>query len=1400
MEEVYRKIAISLIFIAFNNCVKGWPPRLQINDVEALSPYAIKLSWTTRHGHASASRDISYTVRYKEKGGTYEYVDVLDSEAKITDLEPDTVYVLSVRSVSVDKEGAWSKHVISTTMSEHIAGDLTNVTLPVPEIVSGHALSPHSIKLVWTIKNRKGALDVTYNVRYLFRSGHIEYIDVNNTEVTLKFLMPNTTYMCSVRSVLDDVTSDWSKQHPVTTMEVSHSEEASKIVTVTEVSSRYVTVTWSEPAILDDRKITGYRLALRKEKEGSTSDVVVQKPPYKLSKLEPNSHYSVSIYALFKNGKQKLGTSRFVTAERVVNVPPPPPRKLKTKLIGNKNILVKWRPPENNSVTSYILRYKRRKSEPKELCQVHIDGSKRKYIIKGVRSNSKYGVQLASFHHSTTGPFTDWVIEKTPPLVTSSSTQSSRFKVFAVAPHEVVVVWKSKTSRPEDSTYLEVWKEDSYLYQVQVTGWHYFMLHNLTAGDTYTFVLKELIGLCPRNRIIQLRMDTSAPVAAVNETCARNYDPLLRCLPSPDTGVVVTWIPISECKTFYIIRVYEGDRQDAHTGSFVVEDKVSQAKLSFLKNNQTYVIVLSTFNKLNGQLLYESSQLILRPRETVETIKDVGQPLAVPLSYMDLLLYRPRVNSSWLNVPLTLTAGNSSLTRKFEGKDTWMYLTLPVEFLSQNITISYGRVTDEIELRSKEAVPPNVMNMRDIIAIEGETVQLRCFSAGDPYPDLEWRREGREIPAQDRGRIPSVSTRYINSFTKSTNHPLFIRESVFTLQSLRQGDSGNYSCVATNTAGSSNSSLLLLVKGRPPKQVRNVRAVSVTPYEVQMDWTAPYGAVNNSTTYKIYFKKDEDYNTTVIDVGTSLFYTLLNLTPDTLYTAEVTAFNEGSQGERGRNIYFRTLPLPKLSIPRNVELKTINSSTIVITWLPPLMVSNRFLYIRKYSVHYRRLDTRFATEVDIDKDSHAYILSGLQKDAAYEIRVLAMTIDRQVSYSGWLEGVTYREAYLNESVPPPPPFDLDLRVMDGNILIKWYASNHTDFLVRGFVINVSLNDTLIQSLVVHHEENSILIHDADPGSNYTIEVRTKNNMGLSDPVSRTIYIPDEDVTAYPVSNFTGYPVSATALSLEWVRPESGRFSKYILSYGVADSNTSTGSGDLPAYTTNYIVRSLRPYTKYFFTITPYLKGKAGNASSVTVRTYSDVPDEPPANISITAIDATKILVQCHPPANGSNGEIISYKIVYKAAHERGFYIRQSDQLQRLNWTWDGLYPNINYDVRIHAMTSNGTGPGSSIYSVSTLKPVTEAPKAPDAPKSIQVESLNNTIAVTWELASNNTQQLLGFVIGYGKFIPEVYRVILPASARNFTINDIDSNTRYIVSARSFNVFGESKAIFDLIDT
>lgn len=65
-----------------------------------------------------------------------------------------------------------------------------------------------------------------------------------------------------------------------------------------------------------------------------------------------------------------------------------------------------------------------------------------------------------------------------------------------------------------------------------------------------------------------------------------------------------------------------------------------------------------------------------------------------------------------------------------------------------------------------------------------------------------------------------------------------------------------------------------------------------------------------------------------------------------------------------------------------------------------------------------------------------------------------------------------------------------------------------------------------------------------------------------------------DVTQEPVQNFQGRALSPTELELTWDPPESGVFSRYVLSYTLADDLKPVlpGGGNLPATSTNYIVR------------------------------------------------------------------------------------------------------------------------------------------------------------------------------------------------------------------------------------
>ena len=71
---------------------------------------------------------------------------------------------------------------------------------------------------------------------------------------------------------------------------------------------------------------------------------------------------------------------------------------------------------------------------------------------------------------------------------------------------------------------------------------------------------------------------------------------------------------------------------------------------------------------------------------------------------------------------------------------------------------------------------------------------LNCDAAGDPPPELEWRKDG--LPLESTERI---------SFQKNRQ--------ILILEQLRREDSGSYQCVATNTVGNVTTATNLSIFG-----------------------------------------------------------------------------------------------------------------------------------------------------------------------------------------------------------------------------------------------------------------------------------------------------------------------------------------------------------------------------------------------------------------------------------------------------------------------------------------------------------------------------------------------------------------------------------------------------------
>ena len=101
--------------------------------------------------------------------------------------------------------------------------------------------------------------------------------------------------------------------------------------------------------------------------------------------------------------------------------------------------------------------------------------------------------------------------------------------------------------------------------------------------------------------------------------------------------------------------------------------------------------------------------------------------------------------------------------------------------------------------------PPNTGQAEIVIAPQsssvtaGSTVLFSCVAVGDPYPSITWIRD-------DGSEIMNDSMRISVYASQQDQGGLVFIHSILEICSVEAADAGYYTCVASNSLGSSNSS------------------------------------------------------------------------------------------------------------------------------------------------------------------------------------------------------------------------------------------------------------------------------------------------------------------------------------------------------------------------------------------------------------------------------------------------------------------------------------------------------------------------------------------------------------------------------------------------------------------
>lgn len=103
---------------------------------------------------------------------------------------------------------------------------------------------------------------------------------------------------------------------------------------------------------------------------------------------------------------------------------------------------------------------------------------------------------------------------------------------------------------------------------------------------------------------------------------------------------------------------------------------------------------------------------------------------------------------------------------------------------------------------SDRTVPPSfTRKLKETNGLSGSSVVMECKVYGSPPISVSWFHEGNEI---------SSGRKYQTTLTDNT--------CALTVNMLEESDSGDYTCIATNMAGSDECSAPLTVRGQFTKQ------------------------------------------------------------------------------------------------------------------------------------------------------------------------------------------------------------------------------------------------------------------------------------------------------------------------------------------------------------------------------------------------------------------------------------------------------------------------------------------------------------------------------------------------------------------------------------------------------
>ncbi|KAM3960723.1 tyrosine-protein phosphatase Lar-like [Aphomia sociella] len=607
----------------------------------------------------------------------------------------------------------------------------------------------------------------------------------------------------------------------------------------------------------------------------------------------------------------------------------------------------------------------------------------------------------------------------------------------------------------------------------------------------------------------------------------------------------------------------------------------------------------------------------------------------------------------------------------------------------------------------------------------GGNLTLKCVAFGSPMPTVKWKKG---------------LTQWL---TPEDNPPLGLNN--LKLEDIRE--SANYTCEAASVLGVIESTAEVKVQTLPGPP-SEVKASEITATTVRLAWS--YSGLEEPQYYVIQYKpKQANQAFSEISGVITQYYAVTNLSPYTEYEMYVMAVNNIGRGPPSAPAVITTGETEPGSAPKNVLVRPLSSSTMVIQWDEPETPNGQ---ITGYKIFYttdpsQQLQSWHSQMMD---NSHLTTISELTPHTVYTIRVQAFTSVGPGPISAPVQVKT------QQGVPSQPSNLVAVEAGETSVTLSWRRPTHAGDNIVSY--ELYWNDTYAKE---HHRKRipiteTYTLNGLYPNTLYYIWLAARSQRGEGATTPPIAVRTKQYVPGAPPMNVTAVPISPTAIRVSWQPPPAERANGRIAYYKLLCVESERGDSEATVVKLNqttFTLDELRRWTEYRIWVLAGTSVGDGPASyPVTVRTHEDVPGEP-QDVKVSAINSTSIHVTWKPPQEKEkNGIIRGYHVHVQEVREEGknflndpmrFNVMDETTLE-LNIS--GLQPDTKYSVQVAALTRKGDGDRSTPESVKTPGGV---PNRPTVNLKVLEREPIVSIEIEWARPSQTYGDLLGYRLRFG---------------------------------------------------